>query len=718
MTVLPMLLEGSIFGKYRIIRQLGRGGMGVVYLAEDTMLAREIALKILDRSMTADESFEDRFRQEARTIAHLKHPSIIQVHALERIGGELAIEMEYIEGGALSEVILEQEQAIQVLHDTLEALACCHAMGIVHRDVKPSNILLTQSLQPLLTDFGLSKLLGAYHSSVMANVSSSALFVGTPRYAPPEAWDSHETSPRWDVYSMGMVMYEEFARRTPYNADTPFGLIKQILEKPIAPLHEVADGVSPELSALVASMLSLDPALRPVDAGEALERFRKCPEATAALCAERSTIIRKRPLLPTPRSESKSLLPSPSNTNKLRRTTRFALGALCIALALCAAFVAFSALRKNSVLQMPGAALPEGPFGVFNTIEPARQQIWSEHWLMQPGDTPDTYRILAAQNLHLWSINAETVDDDLLRFSGNWAEYSDSTARSFRYGSLSGAGRWIVPNQELSVALEFVSSLDGARREASYMLKRSPTNMGTADFLRILEESPHFPAILYNELLPRQLYWAMEVERYFAAAFGAPITLPRLNKDSAPPTIDGRLDEPCWHVSGLDSPEAQGLLQQSVAEKSAKIMLRYDSKGLYIGCQINSPLGNERISLGLLTHYRTPATDSPRWMVQIDQGVIQASRHIRRGQRMPWDCAWLSAFSVRRSNTDPSSPLFETEIFIPFSNLEDTQAPKPGERWRFNCQLASLKTLGGMPFIHWGSENINALEHGIMLVFG
>lgn len=120
---MSLLVEGSTFGKYRIIRQLGCGGMGVVYLAEDTMLAREIALKILDRALTSDASFEERFRQEARIIARLKHPNIVQVHALERIEEELAIEMEYIDGGALSEVIVDRTQAIQFIDDVLEALA-------------------------------------------------------------------------------------------------------------------------------------------------------------------------------------------------------------------------------------------------------------------------------------------------------------------------------------------------------------------------------------------------------------------------------------------------------------------------------------------------------------------------------------------------------------------------------------------------------------------
>ncbi len=717
---MSLLFEGSTFGKYRIIRQLGRGGMGVVYLAEDTMLAREIALKILDRAMTSDASFEERFRQEARTIARLKHPNIVQVHALERIEGELAIEMEYVEGGALSEVIVDRAQAIQIIYDTLEALACCHGLGIVHRDVKPSNILISGERRALLTDFGLSKLLSAYHASMMSAISTSALFVGTPRYAPPESWDAQEASARWDVYSMGMILYEEFARKTPYDAETPFALIKQIIERPITPLHEVTEGVSPELSALVSAMLKREPEKRPEDAAQALEQFHKCPEVREALGADRSTVLRKRPVTPVPKRGSvlKTGLPATAAGKKWKFLRLVAAIALCLALTVAAVLRwGYPPLDETSS-QVPARSAPAEPFGVYNTIEPARQQIWNDQWLMRPGDKPDEYLVLAAKDTHLWQMRARVIDKDTLSFSGNWAEYTDTTARAFRYGALTGTGRWINSNQDFSLALEFVSSLDGAQQERSYVLKRSPREVSEVAFLRALERSAYFPAILYNELFPRQAPWALEIERCLSAALGPVITVPFIRGDAAAPIIDGRISESFWRVSELESAEAQGLLRSDLPGTPDKMMLRYDTEGLYIGWRIRSAPSRARISLGLMTHYRTPATDSPRWSAQIEEGVITASRHVQRGQGVPWNCNWTAAFSPVGDDTDASAPLWETVIYIPFDGLADTQPARPGERWRVNCHLTDPQSPGREPVIVWGVKNISEVEHGVMLAFG
>ncbi len=717
---MSILLEGSRFGKYRIIRQLGRGGMGVVYLAEDTMLAREIALKILDRAMTSDASFEERFRQEARIIARLKHPNVVQVHALERIGDELAIEMEYIDGGALSEVILDRAQAIQIIHDILEALACCHGMGIIHRDVKPSNILISSEHRALLTDFGLSKLLSAHHASMVAAISTSALFVGTPRYAPPESWDAQDASARWDVYSVGMILYEEFARRTPYDAETPFALIKQIIERPITPLHEVAEGVSPELSALVSSMLKREPEKRPEDAAEALERFHKCPEVRDALATDRSTVLRKRPVTPAPRRDSllKAGAPAAAPDKKRRFLRATALVALCSVLAAAALLRWINSPVDRSASHVPANSAPAVPFGVYNTIDPARQQIWNDQWLMRSGAHPDEYQVLAAKDTHLWQMRARVMDKDTLSFSGNWAEYSDTTARTFQYGTLTGTGRWINVNQDLSLALQFVSSLDGAHQEGSYVLNRSPRDISEVIFLRELEKSAYFPAILYNELFPRQAAWALEVERCFAAAFGPVITVPFIRGDAAAPIMDGRLSESCWRISELENAEGQGLLRNDPQETPDKMILRYNAQGLYIGWRIQSAPASARISLGLMTHYQTPATESLRWSAQIEQGVITAIRHVQRGQGVPWNCNWIAASSSIARGANTPDATWESELLIPFDGLADTRPARPGERWRLNCHLTNPQFPGREPLITWGVKNVSEVEHGVMLAFG
>jgi len=148
--------------------------MGVVYLAEDETLGRQVALKVLAHTFSSDDQFEERFRQEARTIASLRHPNIVQIHSLERVGEDAAIDMDYVEGGALADAELAGTMTLRRVMghawDVLQALACCHEAGIVHRDVKPSNILLEADGRALLSDFGLAKLLAEYHTASVVNV--------------------------------------------------------------------------------------------------------------------------------------------------------------------------------------------------------------------------------------------------------------------------------------------------------------------------------------------------------------------------------------------------------------------------------------------------------------------------------------------------------------------------------------------------------------------
>lgn len=182
-------------GKYRILRELGRGGMGVVYLAEDTRLQREVALKLLHPALTLDRGFVDRFATEARAIAALTHPGIVRVHAFEEVDGCHLIDMEYVDGRSLDQVIargpVSGKDTLNIIARVLEALAACHARGMVHRDIKPSNILIGYDGRILLSDFGLAM------SFALASTSgaTSSCFIGTPKYAPPESWDRVLPSP-------------------------------------------------------------------------------------------------------------------------------------------------------------------------------------------------------------------------------------------------------------------------------------------------------------------------------------------------------------------------------------------------------------------------------------------------------------------------------------------------------------------------------------------
>ncbi|MFO7976658.1 MAG: serine/threonine-protein kinase, partial [Candidatus Hydrogenedentota bacterium] len=289
------LESGTQFGKYRIEKMIGQGGMGVVYVAEDTTLGRRVALKVLSPDLVSRRAFEERFRREARIIARLNHPNIVQIHSLETIDEKLVIDMTYVEGGSLADAEGARRVTIghtlQSVADALTGLASCHQIGVIHRDVKPSNILLSHHGMALLSDFGLSKCLAVQHESAMSSMASSCLFLGTPRYAPPESWEGKDPTPAWDIYSIGAVIYESIAGRAPHEANSPLELIRSFYENPVPPLSRVDSDISGVLSETVEAMLACNPQERPPDAAAALERLTKAPEFKNKDSRKGSTIV-------------------------------------------------------------------------------------------------------------------------------------------------------------------------------------------------------------------------------------------------------------------------------------------------------------------------------------------------------------------------------------------------------------------------------------------
>lgn len=282
-------------GKYRLIRELGRGGMGVVYLAEDTRLERQIALKVLHPFLSMDGEFVRRFTSEARAIAALAHKGIVRIHAFEEVEGSHLIDMEYIEGGALDrhmrEGHLSPTLGLGIAVRVFEALAACHAQGIIHRDVKPSNILLADDGRVLLTDFGLARSCAV----AAASTATSSSFIGTPKYAAPESWGKEAATPAGDVYSAALVLLELLAGRTPYDGDSPLEIMRKVVSGPRTAARHFLPDASNALVELLDIMLHPEPSARPTDAGAALTRLRDVPEV-AALPEDRLETIRVTPV--------------------------------------------------------------------------------------------------------------------------------------------------------------------------------------------------------------------------------------------------------------------------------------------------------------------------------------------------------------------------------------------------------------------------------------
>src|SRR6476661_10879262 len=210
---------GSVLSGYRIERELGRGATGTVYLARDEHLDRPVALKVLPADLSRDEHFRARFLRESRVAATLEHASIVPIYGAGEADGLLYLAMRYVPGGDLRELIervgrLEPERAIALLGQIAEALDAAHAQGLVHRDVKPANILLADD-RAYLSDFGLAK-----HAATVSSLSRDSAFSGTIDYIAPEQIQGGEVDGRCDVYALGCVLFEWLTGRPPFRRDT------------------------------------------------------------------------------------------------------------------------------------------------------------------------------------------------------------------------------------------------------------------------------------------------------------------------------------------------------------------------------------------------------------------------------------------------------------------------------------------------------------------
>lgn len=706
---MALLGAGTAFGKYAIIRLIGRGGMGVVYLAEDTTLGRRVALKILDRGITSGDGFEQRFRQEARTIASLQHPNIIQIHALERVNHDLAIDMPFVEGGSLADIApggIALPRMVRLAHDILLALACCHEAEIVHRDIKPSNILIGTDGRALVSDFGLAKLLVDHQRHSIRESSSSGFFMGTPRYAPPESWDGQSPTPAWDVYSVGMVLYEAAAGAPPYDADTPLALVKQLFERTIPRLQQVRPETSGELSDLVASMLSHDPAARPQDAGLVLDILRHVPELNAGTDAD-ATLIRRHPC-----GNSRTRGKKREWGRWVRNGVAAALGAAALLGMWAATYVyvrqstgiAPSAIPTDAATaRAVPAAAPAGV--IYDSVEGESQQVTPQHCLIEPGTRPGEWRAFAWESFRLWQFQLEATDGDGLSVTGNWAAYADDSACVFKYGTLQGTGHWLKPDEQLSLALAFTSAQDGSRTPQLLVLRASSPQETPTAFVNRFERSDYGQAILYNELVPRGTTWTVEVERDFLGAAAGILMVPHMG--GAAITIDGSLDEPAWQTFAVPGTADTGVMPSR--QNSGHVFVHYDDTAFYVGFRMAKPSTEPRVALALLNHFYIPLSQSPRWLVQGGPRGIELRRSTRSGPEEAWGAPLEFAATT-------TSHGWEAEIRLPYSNFEGVAAPTQGTRWRMNCSVSGAPGADAQPQ-HWGSNDLKAAEHGMLLIF-
>jgi serine/threonine protein kinase len=251
--------EGSVVdGRYRVLRKLGAGGMADVWLAEDTHLQRQVALKILHRHFAQDREFVARFQREAESAAGLQHPNIVSVYDRGEVEGTYYIAMQYVEGPTLKQLIdsgLSPEQAVALIRQVLEAARFAHRHGIVHRDLKPQNVIVDDEGKAHVTDFGIAR-------AGVSEITQTGSVMGTPHYLSPEQAQGFDVTSVSDLYSIGVLLYEALTGRVPFEGESAVAVaMKQVSQVPQRP-SSIDPRVSPALDAVVMRALEKEPGQR------------------------------------------------------------------------------------------------------------------------------------------------------------------------------------------------------------------------------------------------------------------------------------------------------------------------------------------------------------------------------------------------------------------------------------------------------------------------
>ena len=253
-------------GRYRVLNRLGSGGMADVYCAEDSHLGRQVALKVLYQRFAQDAEFVERFKREAQAAAGLTHPNVVNVFDRGEHDGTYYIAMEYLPGSTLKEVIaergaLDQEAVIDIGVQILRAASFAHRRGVVHRDLKPHNVMLDDAGNAKVTDFGIARA-GA------SEMTEAGSIMGTAQYLSPEQAQGQLATSQSDLYSVGIILYELLTGRLPFDGESAVAIAVQHLNDPPPPISSLRPDVAPELEAAVMRALAKDPAARWADADE------------------------------------------------------------------------------------------------------------------------------------------------------------------------------------------------------------------------------------------------------------------------------------------------------------------------------------------------------------------------------------------------------------------------------------------------------------------
>jgi TolB-like protein/Tfp pilus assembly protein PilF/predicted Ser/Thr protein kinase len=361
----------NMLGHYRVVRKLGAGGMGEVYLAQDTDLERLVALKIMSAELARDSEQRKRFRVEARAASSLNHPNICVIHEVgETDDGRPFLAMEYIEGKTVDEISrsrrLRPREVLRIGIGVAEALSAAHARGLVHRDIKPGNIMLDPEGRPKVLDFGLAKRiaqdeLGAPSTSVRTR---TGILIGTPHYMSPEQVLGRDLDPRSDLFSLGVVLYELLAGQRPFLGRTIGEVINNIVNQPPAALGLDNPVISPELDKVIFECLEKEPEKRPASAKALVERLSTLKDQLDAVTV--ATPKGGVPVVTTassPATEGRTRLWQLAGKARSGKGLGLALAVVCVVVTLVAGFAFRGSLfgGRDTSLAQTNSPVPAAP---------------------------------------------------------------------------------------------------------------------------------------------------------------------------------------------------------------------------------------------------------------------------------------------------------------------------------------------------------------------
>ncbi|MHB1423158.1 MAG: serine/threonine protein kinase [Gemmataceae bacterium] len=411
-------LTGRTLGDFHIVRHLGQGGMGQVYLAEQISLKRKVALKILRPEMAVDPTALQRFKAEAAAVARASHANIVQIHAIGEADGIAYMALEYVEGKNLHEFLVKKGPPdllliLAIMRQVASALQRAAELGIVHRDIKPDNILLTRKGEIKVADFGLSRCLAG--GRTVLNLTQAGMTMGTPLYMSPEQVEGKTLDCRTDIYSLGVTCYHMLAGHPPFQGDSSFAVALQHVRAEPKPLHEIRPDLPTELCAIVHKMMAKDVAARYQTGRELLKDIARLREGLNGKTA-------------APSPTSVELAPTPPARGASKGDPLFALrasticmgvGSLLLAGSLGAAVAWF---QHRLAYPSHAAAAPAPPDGKETVSEQEEEKalrtVVEQYLLAEPSaGFENQAHVEVCASLGLFYLECDRLDDALKHFT-------------------------------------------------------------------------------------------------------------------------------------------------------------------------------------------------------------------------------------------------------------------------------------------------------------